>query len=253
MRALLRLHLRKFAFSVLFLISSFTGAESIVLAAVGDPWPVLLNPDTEQQGLLVEVARKAYQTQGYELEIVFVPWSRAMVMIQQKRADLLIGAWYSDERNNYLLYSQAIFSSAIRLIKPKNSSFEYTSLSSLQGMRVGTILSYQYHDEFLTDTGIVRITSDSLLNNIHNLLAGRIDLTLDDHYVVKYMLDKHIEDWENKLSLVESPLMAKNLYLAANRSNPKHKTIIKAFNLGLAQLKKEGRYDEIIKSYDLED
>lgn len=245
--------LRKIACSMLLFISSFTGAEPIVLAAVGDPWPVLLNPDTKQQGLLVEVARKAYQTQGYELEIVFVPWSRAMVMIQQKRADLLIGAWYTDERNNYLLYSQAIFSSAIRLIKPKHSSFEYTNLSSLQGMRVGTILSYQYHDEFLTDTGIIRITSDSLLNNIHNLLAGRIDLTLDDHYVVKYMLDTHIDDWQNKLSLVESPLMAKNLYLAANRSNPKHQTIIKAFNLGLAQLKKDGRYNEILESYNLED
>ncbi|MEH6450412.1 MAG: transporter substrate-binding domain-containing protein [Oleispira sp.] len=253
MRALLRSYLRKLAFSILFLISSFSGAEPIVLAAAGDPWPVLLNPDTKQQGLLVELARKAYRTQGYELEIIFVPWSRAMVMIQQKRADLLIGAWYSDERNNYLMYSEAIFSSAIRLLKPKHSSFEYTDLSSLQGLRVGTILSYQYDEEFLTDASIVRITSDSLLNNIHNLIAGRIDLTLDDHYVVNHMLDKHIEDWENKLSLVDNPLIAKKLYLAANRSNPKHKTIIEAFNLGLAQLKKDGRYEKIVQSYNLED
>jgi len=238
---------------MLLLISSLTGAEPLVLAAVGDPWPVLLNPDTKQQGLLVEVVREAFQTQGYEFEINFVPWSRAMVLVQQQRADLLIGAWYSDDRNRYLQYSEVIFASVIRIIKPKNSTFEYTGISSLRGLRVGTILSYQYNDDFLTDTGIARITSDSLLNNIHNLIAGRIDLTLDDHYVVKHMLDTHIDDWQSKLSLVENPLMAKNLYLAANRSNPKHQTIIKAFNLGLAQLKKDGRYDKIVESYHLEE
>mgnify|MGYP000412030967 CR=1 FL=1 len=240
-------------FLAMVLMSSVTWSESIVLTAVGDPWPVLLNPDTKQQGLLVEIVRKAYQTQGYDLEIKFVTWSRAMVMIQKKQADLLIGAWYSDERNNYLLYSDIIFASSIRFIKPKNSTFEYQGLESLKGKRVGTILSYQYNKEFLSDIGIKRITSDSLLNNIHNLLAGRIDLTLDDHYVVKYMLDKHIINWEEELSLVEEPLTSKDLYLAANRSNPKYQTIIEAFNLGLAQLKEDGRYEKIVKSYDLED
>ena len=240
-------------FFAMAFMSSITWSESIELTAVGDPWPVLLNPNSQQQGLLVEIVRKAYKTQGYDLKIKFVPWSRAMVMIQKKQADLLIGAWYTDERNDYLLYSDIIFASAIRFIKPRNSTFEYQGLESLKGKRIGTILSYQYNKEFLSDIGIKRITSDSLLNNIHNLLAGRIDLTLDDHYVVKYMLDKHVVNWEKELSLVEEPLTSKNLYLAANRSNPKYKAIIEAFNLGLAQLKKEQRYDKIIDSYDLED
>lgn len=245
--------MKSITLALLTILSSLAYSQPIVLTAVGDPWPVLLNPDTKQQGLLVEIVRKAYQTQGYDLKIKFVPWSRAMVMIQKKQADLLIGAWYTDERNDYLLYSDIIFASAIRFIKPKHSKFEYQGLKSLKGKRVGTILSYQYGEEFLADVEINRITSDSLLNNIHNLLAGRIDLTLDDHYVVKYMLDKHVVDWENELSLVEEPLTSKDLYLAANRSNPKYQTIIEAFNLGLAQLKEDGRYEKIVKSYDLED
>jgi polar amino acid transport system substrate-binding protein len=245
--------MRTVVLSALLFLSSLAGAEPIVLTTVGDPWPVLLNPETKEQGLLVELVRKAYETQGYEITINFVPWSRAMVMMQQERSDLLIGAWYSDQRNDYLLYSEAIFASAIRLIKPKHSTFKYTDQSSLQGMRIGTILSYEYGKNFLEDTGIVRITSDSLLNNINNLIAGRIDLTLDDHYVIKYMLDKHIEDWGNKISIIDNPLTAKNLYLAANRSNPKAESIIKAFNLGLAQIKKSGHYDKIVESYDLEE
>jgi polar amino acid transport system substrate-binding protein len=86
-----------------------------------------------------------------------------------------------------------------------------------------------------------------------NIIAGRIDLTLDDQYVIEYMLEEHIENWEEKLSIVDTPFMAKKLYLATNRSNPKYQTLIKAFNLGLEQLKKDGRYSKIVKSYDLED
>ncbi|MFT7539002.1 MAG: polar amino acid transport system substrate-binding protein [Lysobacterales bacterium] len=240
-------------FSVLLAVSSLSWSERIKLTAVGDPWPVLLNPDTKQQGLLAEIAKEAFQTQGYDLEIKFFPWSRAMVMIQQKQADLLIGAWYTEDRNDYLLYSEAIFESTIKFIKPRTSYFEYTGLASLQGMRVGTILGYQYGEEFLNEISIKRITSSSLLNNMMNIIAGRIDLTLDDQYVIEYMLEEHIENWEEKLSIVDTPFMAKKLYLAANRTNPKYRTLIKAFNLGLEQLKKDGRYANIVKSYDLED
>ncbi len=239
--------------AVLFLASSFSWSDRIKLTAIADPWPVLLNPDTKQQGLLAEIAKEAYQTQGYDLEIKFFPWSRAMIMIQQKQADLLIGAWYTEDRNKYLLYSEAIFASAIKFIKPKVSHFEYDNLTSLQGKRVGTILSYQYGGGFLNDTSIERITSASLLTNIKNIIAGRIDLTLDDQYVIGHILDKHIKNWEDKLSIVDTPFLAKKLYLAANRSNPKYQTIINAFNLGLEQLKKEGRYEKIVKRYDLED
>lgn len=245
--------IRIVCFLLLIVVSLSTRSQTIVLTAVGDPWPVLLNPDTKEQGLLTEIVRKAYKTQGYDLKIKFVPWSRAMVMIQQKQADLLIGAWYTEERNDYLLYSDIIFSSALSFVKLKDSPFEYEGLASLKGKRVGTILGYQYGNDFLRDPNIIRITSDSILINIHNVIAERINLALDDHYVVKFMLDQHIKDWKSQLSIVKKPLTDKDLFLAANRSNPQHKVIINAFNMGLAQLKETGRYAEIVRSYNLDD
>jgi len=230
-----------------------SSAENTVVTAVCDPWPVLLDPDSEKQGLIVEIAQAAYLSQGYDLKVNFVPWSRAMVMIEQKRAHLLLGAWYTEERNDYLLYSKPIFSSAIQFIKPKDSTFSYEGINSLQGKRVGTILSYQYDQAFLEEKSIERIAANSLLYNIHNLIAGRIDLTLDDHYVLEYMLERHIPNWQDKVSFVEQPLADKDIFLAANRTNPEHKAIIEAFNMGLAQLKTSGRYKEIVSSYNLDD
>lgn len=244
--------MKAFIFWLMALLSSFSWSESITLTAVGDPWPVLLNPEAENKGLIFELAREAFATQDYDLKIEFVPWSRAMSMIKQQRADLLIGAWYTAERNSYLLYSMPIFSSVLQFLKNKNSSFEYLGLDSLEGLRVGTISSYQYDQGFLQNNSIEKITSASLLNNINNLIIGRIDLTVDDHYVLKHTLDKHIDNWQSKLSLVANPLTDKQIFIAANRTNPQSQAIIKAFNLGLVQLKKEGRYKKIIQSYNLE-
>ena len=67
------------------------------------------------------------------------------------------------------------------------------------------------------------------------------------------MLDKHIENWEDKLAIVEKPFTKKDLYIATNRANPNSKAIIEAFNSGLAQLKATGEFDKIVRSYNLED
>lgn len=245
----------KFLYTIvlLLLIPTLASADKRVISAVTDPWPVLLDPESATQGLISEIARAALHSQGYDLQVTFVPWARAMDMIKNKRADLLIGAWYTEERNVYLQYSKPIFSSEIRFIKAKNSTFNYEGINSLQGKRIGTILGYQYETAFLQAKSVERIESDSLLNNIRNLIAGRIDLTLDDHYVMRFMLDRHIPSWQDRISFVDNPLTDKEVFLAANRSNPEHQALINAFNTGLKKLKKSGRYQEIISSYQLED
>jgi polar amino acid transport system substrate-binding protein len=189
--------------------------------------------------------------QGYDLRVDFMPWSRAMVTIKKNRADLLIGAWYAEERNQYLLYSEPIFSSAIKFIKHIDSPFEYTGIKSLSGLRVGTILGYQYDADFVKANNFKKIHADNLIINIYNLLARRISLTLDDQYVLAHTLDEKIPNWRGKIALVSQPLSEKRIYLAMNRSHPHCLKIIAAFNKGLAAIKKNGRYDEIVQSYEL--
>ncbi len=102
---------------------------------MGDPWPVLLDPNSQSQGLITELVRTALLSQGYELEMNFVPWSRGMVTIKNNKIDLLLGAWHTKKRNEYLLYSEPIFSSAIIFVKHIDSAFEYQGISSLSGFR----------------------------------------------------------------------------------------------------------------------
>jgi polar amino acid transport system substrate-binding protein len=83
-------------------------------------------------------------------------------------------------------------------------------------------------------------------------MAGRIDLVVDDQFVLRHTLDKHIINWQDSIQFVEKPLTKKEIYIATNRSNPNSDFIIKTFNSGLNKLKKSGRYQQIIDSYSLE-
>lgn len=231
-------------------ISSLGWSQTITLVAVSDVWPEFANPEEKQQGFIIEVARAALNHQGYTLEVDFVPWTRALDRMKHNTADLLIGTWYTEERNKYLYFSQPIFQSPVRFLKRKEDPFEFTDLKSLTGLRVGTILSYTYQQDFLQANNFERLQSHDLINNIHHLIAGRIDLTLDDQYVSKYTLNKYFENWQEQLSFVENPLIVKDIFLASSRSNLQHKSIIHAFNKGLNALKKSGRYDEILSRYD---
>jgi polar amino acid transport system substrate-binding protein len=236
---------------ILIILAPITWSEAKKVTGICDPWPVLMDPHAEKQGLVIEVAREALQSEGMTLEVDFVPWTRAMAMIKQNRADILVGAWFTDARNEYLLYSKPLFASAVKFIKRTSSNFQYSSMNDLDGLRVGTIDSYHYSQAFLTQKSIERIPADSLLVNIQNLIAGRIDLVLDDQFVLRHTLNKHIHDWPKSIQFVDQALAEKKIYLATNRSNPDSEAIIAAFDAGLKKLKKSGRYQEIIDSYSL--
>ena len=157
---------RLFALSLLTINLLFTSllasAENTVVSAVCDPWPVFTEPDSNKQGLVIELVREALLTQSFDIEVDFIPWSHALMSLQQGQTDLLIGAWKAEERNDYLIYSDSIYSA------------------------------------------------------------------------------------------VNEPLIGKDIYLAINRASPEYLELITAFNTGLAQLKSNGQYNEIINSYYLE-
>lgn len=98
-----------FSISLLF-NSLFVAAENTVISAVCDPWPTFTEPDSNKQGLVIELVREALLTQSFDLEVDFVPWSHALMSLQQGQTDVLIGAWKVEERNSYLIYSDSIYS-----------------------------------------------------------------------------------------------------------------------------------------------
>lgn len=228
------------------LSSSQLYAEKIT--AVGDPWPPFLDPNKANKGIITEIATAAYATQGYELEMSFVPWARAIAGVKNASFDLLLGTWHTEERTKFLMFSDPYLNNAIKFIKKKGNNYDYTGLDSLTGKSVGVVRGYGYGDELLTATNFKKPEAKNFISNIRKLTAGRIDLTLEDEIVAKAIIAKEEPELLDKIEFTQTDYSSNALHVTSGLANAKHKELIEAFNKGLAEIKKSGEYDRILNA-----
>jgi len=223
-------------------------ARAETFTAVSDPWPPFVD-SSPTQGLLTQIAREALATEGHKLIVELVPWSRAVEMVKHRQRDFLIGIWYTAERDQYLLYSEPLYFNELVFASNNKQTFEYQNLSSLEGKTIGIIPSYTYSPEFLNADYFERIKAKDLPVNLRNVANGRLDLTIDDKSVIRYLLDKKLPDIAPDIRIGDKPLISKGLHIAASRRNKEHAKIIALINAGLKKLKASGRYQEIIDDH----
>jgi polar amino acid transport system substrate-binding protein len=232
--------------SVFSCICLFSHAEKIT--AAGDPWPPFLDPDKANNGIVVEIATAAFATQGYELEMNFVPWARALLGVKNASYDLLLGTWWTEERTSYLYYSDPYLKNSVKFIKKKGDPFEYDGLTSLTGKSVGVVRGYAYSDDFLAAKDFKRPEATELITNIKKLVAGRINLAIEDELVATDIIANKAPELLSQIEFCKVPFSSNALHVTSGLANAKHKKLITAFNKGLQVIKANGEYDKILNT-----
>jgi polar amino acid transport system substrate-binding protein len=226
----------------------FAGAQSRSLSAGSDLWPPFVDPGSPTQGLSVQVVREALATQGYSLTLTILPWARAELAVREGSIDLLPEAWLTEARKAEFLASEAYGQNEVRFVKRRGDPFEYRGLASLAGKKVGTVRGYAYGDAFLGDKGFERVESNDALSNLTNLVAGRLDLTLEDPAVVRALVRGQAPDLADKIDFTQASLSSNRLHVLVGRKNPRAAEILGAVSRGLALLRSNGRLEAILSS-----
>lgn len=227
------------------LLSAPAWSEKIIAAA--DPYPPFIDPTQPKQGISLQIVRAAYATQGYAVDMRFVPWARALDSVKSGEYDILPNAWWTQERAAFLLYSEPYMKNEIKFIKRKGDPFEYNGLGSLTGKTVGIVRGYGYGDEFLKATNFARPEVSEILQNVKKLVLGRIDLTLDDEIVARWIIKHDAPGLLQQIEFTQNALSSQQLHVTSGLKNPRHKAIIEAFNKGLATIKANGTFDKILR------
>jgi polar amino acid transport system substrate-binding protein len=227
------------------LLSASAWSEKITAAA--DPYPPFVDPAQPKQGISLQVIRAAYATQGYEVEMHFIPWARALDGVKNGEYDILPNTWLTQERAAFLLYSDPYMKNEIKFIKRKGDPFEYKGIASLSGKSVGIVRGYGYGDEFLKATSFTRPEVVEVMQNIKKLVQGRIDLTLEDEIVARSLIKHSAPEMLQQVEFTQNALSTQPLYVTSGLKNPRHKAIVEAFNKGLAAIKANGTYDKILR------
>ncbi len=222
-------------------------AWSQVIIAAADPYPPFADPAHPSQGICLQIVRAAYASQGYMVDMRFVPWARAIDGMKNGEYDILPNAWWTQERAAFLLFSEPYMKNEIKFIKRKGDPFEYHGLESLAGKTVGIVKGYGYGDEFLNATNFTRPEVSKILQNVKKLVLGRIDLTLEDEIVARWIIKNNVPSLMHQIEFTQNSLSSQQMHVASSFKNPRHKAIIEAFNKGLTTIKANGTFDNILR------
>ena len=203
-----------------------------------------------EQGLALELVRHVFAGTDYSPEITIGNWSRAVEGAQLGVYDGLASVWYSDERNKDLLFSEPYLRSELIILKRRTDTRNYSQLEHLAGARLGVRADYAYGVDFSAIPDLVLVRENHMIQNLLNLLNGSVDFVIGDQRTITLQLHEYLADKITRFEVANIKLPHVERHVAASRSLAGHEKMIAAFNRALAQTRKDGSHDAIVKKWD---
>lgn len=219
----------------------------IQLQAAADPWPPYIDDQHPHGGISVQLANAALQTQGYQVINRMMPWARALEETRQGRIDLVLDAWWSQDRSRDFLYSRPYTDGPVKFIKRKQYPFEFRSMADLNGLTIGLVRHYAYDEELLKARNYTPFEVTDFMQSIEMLIKGRIHLAIENELVARARIKTEAPALAAQIDFGEEPLSNNYVYIISGYKNPRHVEIIAAFNRGLDIILNNGTYAHIMQ------
>lgn len=210
-------------------------------------------------GINVDIATEALKRIGYTAKIEFIPWQRALFYTKYGKADAILDASYKDDRAKYLNYpKEEVYLENWYCFKPKNSKITLNkNLSNIPSIRIGIMRNYFYGGEIQKAIDKKLFKKIVQLNNEETIFKKLFDKKYDifignktTTYLVgnKLGLTQNIEIVKTTETNENYLLSVDKTYLAfSKKAVPKE--LVKKFSEAIAQMKKDGTVDKILKKY----
>lgn len=190
-------------------------------------WPPYTGENMPAGGATTEVLRQAFAAAGYDIDVVYRPWKRAIAMA--KNGDESVIAYYPGYHCRHaegFTPSEPLGTGPLGFAEDVDRPLSWESLDEIgeQKLKIGTVLGYSNTDEFdaKAGTGWIRaIPAKDDVTNLKKLMRGRVDAAVIDRTVLSYLLatDPELKDARDRLQFNAKPLEEKTLYLCFNENN----------------------------------
>ncbi len=224
-----------------------------------DLWcPYNCVPGSDRPGYVIEIAQIVFGEAGYDVDYQLLSWSRSIEETRQGRADAVIGA-YATDVPGFVIPGEPIGLSNAGFVVRRGVPFAYVGAHSLDGRVLGVVATYEFAGalgDYLRAirgdrTRIQYMSGDrALAKNLLKLLAGRLDVVLDDSHVLNQAIDEL--QLGDQLILSKDPLSVP-VYVAFSPANPLSPLLAVIFSDGVARLRASGRLSAILARYGLAD
>ncbi|BAN46121.1 ABC transporter substrate-binding protein [Metapseudomonas resinovorans] len=238
-----------FALFALLLAAASVSAETLRIAA--DVWPPFTDASLPGNGLATELVSTALKRAGHRPEYVQVPWARALRGLEVGDYDLIISAWYSDERARFGQFSKPYLTNRVLFLKRKGSDVLLQSPADLARYSIAVVRGYSYLPAFDADTRLSKVPVMGFQMGARMLAAGRVQLTLEDELVARFYLNRELQDIRDQLEFLPQPLSENGLHILVRRSHPRHAELVEDFDRAMQAMREDGTYQAIFAKHGL--
>ncbi len=224
-------------------------AQSIINITNGE-WEPYHSQFSYQYGFDSHVVSESFKLEGIAVNWGFFPWKRAFHLAKNGKEWQASAAWWpSDKTKADFLISDPISNTSFVFFHLKSRVFDWSSVSDLNGLRVGGTLEYNYGREFMDamhqdNIDVQLVASDEL--NYKKLLNDRIDIFPND-LTVGYSQIRNSVTPQDVGKFTHHPLEFEKttLHLIISKQAKNAHWFIKKFNAGLKKLKATGKHQEM--------
>jgi polar amino acid transport system substrate-binding protein len=237
------------ALSGLLLLTNTAAAEKLRMA--GDAWAPYSDVSLLHGGLATDLITTALGRAGYTLEYEQVPWARAIHGLGEGRYDIVINAWYSDDRTHIGQFSKVYLVNRLRFLKRKGADIDFQSLAQLHPYSIAVVRGYAYSPTFDNDTEQKKIPVANFSTAVRMLAASRVELTVEDEYAARFALAREPREVRDNVEFLPRSLSENGLHILVSLKNPDHEKIIAGFDQAIDAMKADGSYDQMLKLHGL--
>ncbi len=236
-------------------------AEQVLKMHSGDICPFQCIPDNEEDylGLINEITVKIFTEEGFSIDLVNVPFVRAIAMSQEGHIDIM-ATIYKNEIPN-LLYPEEHLAVAREVFFVRNESkWKYTNIQSLDEIsgneQIIVKKGYDFGSELFEDymnNNQAKFYSlygeDIFKKAIQILLAKRAQVAIFDQSIFSHT--SNLLGVADSFKIVGALNEGKKLYIGISVRTPNAPELIKIFDSKLKKMKSDGSYQDIISKYNL--
>ncbi|WP_342244831.1 substrate-binding periplasmic protein [Pseudomonas sp. OTU5201] len=164
-----------------------------------------------QGGSIVELTTRAFASQGYKVQVDFLPWARVRAALHSGHYQGALALWPREVVEENLRASRPLFYSELGFFVRTDSPVRFKNLTELKGRKVGVVRGYGYPASVL-HSGFRAEEAVDDISNLRKLEARRFDLVLLERVVGQYLIatDAHLRgklQWQSP-ALERIPLLA---------------------------------------------
>lgn len=224
--------------------------DSINLAFIH--YPPYYGNTLRNNGPVMEIISEAYKQEGVTVNAEQMPWSRALKWSKQGKYDALCCAWFREDRLEHFHFSGALPANELVLFKLKERDISYKHFADLKPYQIGLVRDYAV-PKGIIENGLFTQIANSDEQNLKKLLAGRIDLALMDRAQGVFISQLNLPLDSHRFEALLPALNTEVQYLVFPKILEQSDERLNTFNRGLAKLKLNGRYDQILMEHKIKE